>query len=89
MEAQNATKTMAGNEYATEATEGDVIRVSQYKGALRVNHVSNIMIGVEFVNVNKKNSTNKHMVINENSGNLYLVAGTSDKGKVGTVEVMA
>lgn len=79
---------LSGKEYAEVAEEGDVIEVPQYEGALSVNHVSDIMLGVEFVNTNKKNSTSKHLMINANSGCLYLVAGSTDKGKVEEVEIL-
>lgn len=86
---QTTTQTMAGNDYATVADEGDIIRVPQYQGALEVTHVSDIMVGVEFADQDKKNNTRKSMMINEHSGNLYMVAGSTDKGKVETVEVLA
>jgi hypothetical protein len=80
---------LSGTEYAESAEEGDVIEVAQYEGALRVNHVSDIMLGVEFVNQNKRNSTSKHLMTNKHSGRLYLVAGRTDKGEVKEVEILA
>lgn len=78
-----------GSDYANAATEGDHINIPQYDGALRVNHVSEIMLGVEFVDESKRNNTEKSLMINANSGALYLVAGSTDKGRVDTVEVLA
>lgn len=76
-------------------TEGDIIRVSQYSNALEVTHTGelngeeNAFIGVEFSDEAKKTSANKSMVVNQNSGRVYLSAGTSDKGEVKTIEVVA
>lgn len=80
---------MKGNIYAEHAEEGDVIKVPQYDGALTVTLATDIMLGVEFVDDGKKNNTKKSLMINENSGNLYLVAGSTDKGKVTDLEVVA
>jgi hypothetical protein len=69
---------------------GDVIRVPQYESALTVSHDGRSvgMLGVEFVKDGRGSAT-KHLVQNENSGQVALVAGSTDKGVVGTVEVVA
>jgi len=71
---------------------GDVISVPQYKNALKVNHTgelngeANSYIGVEFVD----NPTNadKSMVVNINSGRVYLRAGRTDKGEVTDIKMV-
>jgi hypothetical protein len=80
---------VSGKEYGEVAKEGDIIKVAQYDNALRVNFVSDVMVGVEFSDVSQRNSTPKHLMINAHSGRLYLVAGQSDKGEVEFVTVVA
>lgn len=69
----------------------DVIRVPQYDGALKVTHVRlDIgLIGIEFVDEKKAaRGALKNLVINQHSGNVALVAGTSDKGRVNTITIV-
>jgi hypothetical protein len=79
---------VSGNEYGEVAEKGDVIRVPQYKNALEVVFRSSSILGVEFNNPAIKNHTNKHIIVNENTGRLYLIAGQSDKGEVESVTVV-
>lgn len=73
-------------------SEGDVIRVPQYEGALQVGHIgtlnggANAFVGLEFV----ENPTNtlKTLVVNRTSGRVYLTAGRTDKGEVVTIETV-
>jgi len=76
-------------------TEGDVIEVPQYESALRVNFTGdlngneNAMIGVEFADDSKRTGARKTMIVNENSGRVYLSAGNTDKGEVTTIKTVA
>lgn len=66
---------------------GDRIQVPQYANPLTVQTINRAvgMIGVEF---DRPTGAVKHLVQNENSGRVYLVAGTSDKGEVNDIEVL-
>lgn len=87
--ATSTQQTTTDTEYADEAETGDIIRIPQYEGALEVTTVSDVMLGVEFLDDSKKNSTRKSLMVNAHSNALYLVAGHTDKGRVGSVEVLA
>jgi hypothetical protein len=69
--------------------EGDIISIPNYKNDLRVSLVGLDvgMIGVEFADEDKRTSANKSLMINENSGRVYLTAGTADKGEVSEISV--
>lgn len=75
--------------------EGDVIKVPQYENALRVNYCGslngdqNAFIGVEFADEGKQTSAEKSMIVNRNSGRVYLTAGRYDKGEVTEIEIVA
>lgn len=66
---------------------GDVIRVPQYENALRVSHDGRDvgLLGVEFMG-DSKTGVMKHLVQNDHSGCIYLIAGTQDKGVVKEIE---
>ena len=69
----------------------DVVRIPQYEGALKVTFVGdgNEFIGVEFVDEKKAaRGASKSLIVNKHSGNVYLIAGTSDKGRVETIETV-
>lgn len=71
--------------------EGDVIEVAQYQGALRVSSIARDvgMVGIEFVDESKRaNGATKHLIQNEHSGDIALVSGRSDKGKVAMITVL-
>jgi hypothetical protein len=71
--------------------EGDIIEVAQYEGALRVSSIARDvgMVGIEFVNESKRaNGATKHLIQNEHSGDIALVSGRSDKGKVSMITVL-
>ncbi|OLZ39088.1 hypothetical protein A6E15_19180 [Natrinema saccharevitans] len=75
----------------SELNEGDIIRVPQYKNALEVAYVNedNDYIGVEFSDDAKKTSAMKNLIVNVNSGRVYLAAGSTRKGEVDEIEVVA
>ncbi len=75
----------------SELNEGDIIRVPQYKNALEVTYVNddNDYIGVEFSDDAKKTSAMKNLVVNVNSGRVYLAAGSTRKGEVAEIDVVA
>lgn len=86
--------TYTAREWFDTATVGDMIRVPHYENALRVNYVSPPdgagLVGVEFVDdALAARGASKSLVQNRNSGRVYLVAGTADKGEVREVEVLA
>jgi hypothetical protein len=71
--------------------EGDIIEVPQYKGPLRVSSIARDvgMIGIEFVDDGKRaQGATKHLIRNEHSGDIALVSGRSDKGKVAMITVL-
>jgi hypothetical protein len=71
--------------------EGDIIEVAQYEGALRVSSIARDvgMIGIEFVDDGKRaQGATKHLIRNEHSGDIALVSGRSDKGKVAMITVL-
>jgi hypothetical protein len=71
--------------------EGDIIEVAQYQGTLRVSSIARDMgmIGIEFVDESKRaNGATKHLIQNEHSGDIALVSGRSDKGKVAMIAVL-
>lgn len=76
-----------------ELNEGDIIEVNQYANTLKVTHTGalngeeNAFIGVEFVE--NTTSAEKSMIVNQNSGRVYLSAGTTDKGEVTEINVIA
>lgn len=86
-----AQTTQAGK-VVKELAEGDVIRVPQYKNALKVNHTGelhgepNAFIGLEFLN---RDGAGKSLIVNRHSGRVYLTAGTTDKGEVKTIKRVA
>lgn len=81
--------TLSGSEAFDSLNVGDVIRVPQYENALRVSFDGRDagLLGVEFSG--NPNGTQKTLIQNENSGEVYLVAGSTDKGHVSEVEVVA
>jgi hypothetical protein len=86
----NENTTYDGRTAFENAQVGDVIRVPQYEGALEVVHDGRDagMLGIEFVE-DGRGSASKHLIQNENSGRVYLTAGTADKGEVEEVEVVS
>lgn len=74
-------------------SEGDVIRVGQYDGALRVTTTGdlgddvNAFVGVEFTDDAKAaRGADKSLITNASSKRVYLTAGTTDKGEVTSIE---
>lgn len=86
-DADDPTPTQAADVLA-RVVEGDVLRVPQYQNALTVTSINRAvgMVGVEFVT--NKTSATKHLIVNENSGRVALVAGTTDKGRVDHIDVV-
>jgi len=75
---------------AENLTVGDVIKVPQYKNALKVSHVgeieafNSVRIGLEFVE--GETDTMKSLSVNRDTGVVSLQAGTVDKGEVSSID---
>ena len=69
----------------------DVVRIPQYDGALKVTFIGGETgtVGIEFVDEEKAaRGASKSLIVNKHSGNVYLVAGHTDKGQVETIETV-
>lgn len=86
----NQTRTVDARDAFDDLDVGDTIEVPQYKNALRVNHDGRDvgMLGVEFAGDNVNGGTTKHLIQNQHSGRVYLIAGTTDKGPVDEITVV-
>jgi len=82
----NMARKVSPKEYGKNASNGDIIKVPQYKNKLRVNFVGATGLGVEFKDRSKQTSTMKRINIGPD-GSLYLQAGTGDKGKISQLTV--
>jgi hypothetical protein len=76
-----------------ELAEGHVINVPQYETSLEViktsalNGEENAFIGLEFTE--NQTSADKTLIVNRNSGRVYLTTGTADKGEVTEIDIVA
>jgi len=73
--------------------EGHVIRVPQYANPLEVTKTSalngeqNAYIALEFAD--NPTGTDKTLIVNEVSGRVYLLSGSTSKGEVTEIEIVA